>query len=195
LAQEHGLEERFNLRYYAGIGSRETPENILDLMGTIAERLYARGYTLRSGSAPGADLAFEKAVADLHIFQSSPVPAEIYLPWKSFQEKERTWIPPARDEPQPEAFEIAAAYHPRWRYLNFAAKKLHARNVHQVLGFDVMNPDPADFVICWTKMAKGEGGTGQAIRIAGGYNVPVYDLGHDQGLEELKLRVNGSFVI
>ena len=32
------------------------------------------------------------------------------------------------------------------------------------------------FVICWTKNGKGTGGTGQAIRIAKGFGIPVFDL-------------------
>ncbi len=48
---------------YAGIGSRDTPASILDLMTRIARRLSARepwGYTLLSGGAAGADSAFER---------------------------------------------------------------------------------------------------------------------------------------
>lgn len=33
----------------------------------------------------------------------------------------------------------------------------------------------SDFVICYTKGGKGSGGTGQALRIAKVYNVPIFD--------------------
>ena len=36
------------LEYYAGIGSRETPRDVLQLMKRIAAELYLRGYVLRS---------------------------------------------------------------------------------------------------------------------------------------------------
>ena len=39
---------------YAGIGSRDTPESILSLIGSIAEVLTNHGLMLRSGGAPGA---------------------------------------------------------------------------------------------------------------------------------------------
>jgi hypothetical protein len=42
------------MKYYAGIGSRETPKDILDLISKIAIKLESLGYTLRSGGADGA---------------------------------------------------------------------------------------------------------------------------------------------
>lgn len=52
--------------------------------------------------------------------------------------------------------------------------KLHARNCYQVLGADLRTP--TQFVICWTPRGSGEGGTGQALRIAKAYNIPIFDL-------------------
>ena len=47
--------------YYAGIGSRETPEPILDIMTKLSEYIYTKtDLTLRSGGADGADAAFMK---------------------------------------------------------------------------------------------------------------------------------------
>lgn len=51
------LEIGMNGKYYAGIGSRETPTRVLQLMIKAAQRLAQRGYTLRSGGADGADAA------------------------------------------------------------------------------------------------------------------------------------------
>jgi hypothetical protein len=45
------------MKYYAGIGSRETPTQMLKDMTTFATLLRLGGYTLRSGAAPGADAA------------------------------------------------------------------------------------------------------------------------------------------
>lgn len=59
--------------------------------------------------------------------------------------------------------------------LKDGAKKLQARNSHQVLGLDLNTP--SDFIICWTKGGKGIGGTGQALRIAKAYNIPIFDCG------------------
>lgn len=57
--------QKNNTLLYAGIGSRETPRSILDLMTAIARKLEALGYTLRSGGATGADTAFEEGVERL----------------------------------------------------------------------------------------------------------------------------------
>ena len=45
--------------YYAGVGSRETPLDVLKTMWKIGNYLATKGYTLRSGGAKGADTAFE----------------------------------------------------------------------------------------------------------------------------------------
>lgn len=47
------------MKYYTGIGSRETPEDIQSWMKAFAIRMQKHGYTLRSGGAGGADSAFE----------------------------------------------------------------------------------------------------------------------------------------
>lgn len=44
---------------YAGIGSRETPLSMLKTMTKVADMLAKKGYTLNSGGAIGADVAFE----------------------------------------------------------------------------------------------------------------------------------------
>lgn len=44
---------------YAGIGSRETPLSMLRTMTKVADMLAKKGYTLNSGGAIGADVAFE----------------------------------------------------------------------------------------------------------------------------------------
>lgn len=167
---------------YAGIGSRETPDDVLDLMGRFAFD-YMDDAILRSGHAPGADLAFEQGVAhgmcwpecdDVERF------VEIYLPWRSFNKEASVAVRPRLNEPTPEAMEVAAEYHPAWQYLKPAVKKLMARNAHQVLGANL--DDPVDFVVCWTPdgsldgQGKKVGGTGQALRIAHDYGIEVWNL-------------------
>lgn len=147
---------------YAGVGSRETPPEVLEIMRKAAGRLSARGLILRSGGARGADKAFE-----------SGVPAdgakEIYLPWPRYElHSSLLYQPPAQ------AFEVAAAYHPGWDRLSEGGRKLMARNAQQVLGAALDRP--ARFVLCWTKDGGPSGGTGQAIRIAAGHGIPVFNL-------------------
>lgn len=169
------------MRYYAGIGSRETPEAVLKLMRDVAYDLACRGWTLRSGCAPGADSAFEEGAFDAYTVHTGVPKPELYLPWPRFQDRRAVLV--AREEPQDEAFPIAEFFHPAWGSLKPAGRKFHARNVHQVLGYDVTAPQLVSFVLCWTKRAKGGGGTGQAIRIARHYGLPIYDLADPEILQ------------
>lgn len=163
-------------RYYAGIGSRETPEDVLDVMDSIADKLARNDYIVRTGGAPGADTAFAQG-ARFHGADK----AEIYLPWAGFEDWPSTEV--VRTAPQtPQAFEIAAKYHPAWKKLSRGARLLIARNSHQVLGHDLDNPIQSEFVVCWTKDAKGGGGTGQALRIAKDHGIPIHDLGDEKVL-------------
>lgn len=150
-------------RCYAGIGSRSAPEDVCRSMTSIATELERRWYVLRSGHADGADIAFERGVMD----QSNK---EIYIPWEGFNGS-----PSSLYHITDEMMDIARSFHPNWGKCSQGAKKLHSRNVAQVLGEDLHSL--SKFVICWTKGASGEGGTGQAIRIARHYSIPVYDLG------------------
>jgi hypothetical protein len=156
--------------FYAGIGSRETPAEICRLMTNIAIKLAQEGYTLRSGAADGADRAFELG-ADI-----DGGAKEIYIPWLGFNGSS------SKLTPTPEAFEMAEKYHPAWHKCNIGARKLHARNCHQVLGYDLKTP--VDRVICWTKDAAGGGGTGQTLRVAKGHHITIDDLG-DPEIEKI----------
>lgn len=173
-------------KIYAGIGSRSSPPEILRMMSFLSLNLIQKGYILRSGGAPGADQEFEWAAAASKLPKKQiQEQVEIYLPWASFEEKNRSWIIAKRDEPQEEAFDIAEHYHPNWKYLKQGAKKLHARNVHQIYGDDVTNPVLPRFVICWTEDGKMKGGTAQALRIAKDNKVKIYNLGIESSYDEL----------
>lgn len=150
---------------YTGIGSRETPPAVCAVMTQLAAQLSALGYTLRSGGAPGADDAFETGAAYDR--------KEIFLPWDGFNSRRSQFLPFA-PEMQKEAEYIAAVHHPNWDACNAAARKLHTRNVYQILGADLNSP--TKFVICWTKDGQASGGTGQALRIAKGREIPIYNL-------------------
>jgi hypothetical protein len=160
-------------KYYAGIGSRETPKDYLDAFELIGEYLAKKDYILRSGAAQGADQAFERGC------DKANGKKEIYLPWFGFEGSKSSLV-----VTNTEAFEIASKYHPRWDYLSQGAQKLQARNSYQVLGWNLNMP--SQFIICWTKGGKGQGGTGQAIRIAQYYNIPILDAGNFENIEDFK---------
>ena len=155
------------MKIYAGIGSRETPRPILTLFNTIGEYLAREGYILRSGAAQGADSAFEMGCDKVQGLK------EIYIPWPNFNNRFNRRIPDL--VLKKEAFEIAQKFHPKWHVLSDAAKKLIARNTHQILGYDLN--EPSNFVICYTDGGKGGGGTGQALRIAKHHKIPIWDVG------------------
>lgn len=163
-------------RCYAGIGSRETPRIMLDFFSEVAASLAVKGYTLRSGGALGADQAFERGCDTIGGKK------EIYLPWPRFEGSESRLVVNNQC-----AYDMAARFHPRWFSLKDGAKKLQARNCYQVLGYDLQHP--SDFILCWTRGGTGCGGTGQAIRIATAYRIPVFDAGKFSNDEEAKAQL------
>lgn len=162
-----------NKYYYAGIGSRETPKEVLQCFGDIARYLAKNNFILRSGGANGADHWFEKG-CDLKNGEK-----EIYLPWSRFNGSNSNLV--LNDL---KAYEIAKKFYPYWNNLKDGTKKLQARNSYQVLGYDLNTP--SDFIICYTKNGKGQGGTGQAIRIAKYYNIKIFDCGGYKNISNFK---------
>jgi len=154
--------------FYAGIGSRKTPDHVLVGMSEAARKLSDTGWCLRSGGAKGADSAFQSGVINDCM--------EIYRPSPEQQYDAELWN---------QAIEIAAKSHPVWRACSDYAKALHARNVFQVLGADLNTP--SRFIMCWTPdgaelwkdTTRATGGTGTAIRIADMYGVPVFNLANE----------------
>lgn len=161
------------MKCYAGIGSRDCPKEILVLLSKTAFWLSNKDFVLRSGGAEGCDTAFEIGC------DKANGKKEIYLPWSGFNKSKSQYV--VKDK---KAFDIAAKYHPRFATLKDGAKKLQARNSHQVLGWNLESPSL--FVICYTKEGKGQGGTGQAIRIANDYAIPVFDFGKFKSIDEAR---------
>lgn len=166
------------MKAYAGIGSRETPSNIEEIMTVTAGALEKLGFILRSGGAEGADQAFEKGVVD-------PGMKEIYLPFKGFEGSTSDLILDSFDNAQ-DAYDTVDEFHPnpfavkRWK----KSYKLMARNSYQVLGRD--HNTHSKFIICWTVGGKIKGGTGQALRIAKKLGIRVVNLGAETGISDLK---------
>lgn len=140
--------------YYAGIGSRQTPEDILKLMTVMASVFCSIGVCLRSGGALGADLAFEQGVNNNAL-------KDIYY----------------ASDATSDSFALSSRYHGGWNSLDSYSKKLHGRNAQILLGRDLQLP--VGFIVCWTPGGKVSGGTGQALRISVDYGIPVYNLADD----------------
>lgn len=162
--------------FYAGIGSRQTPDDVLHLMYDIARHLSTDGWILRSGHAPGADCWFERGAVGR---------SEIFLPWRSFNSEEAFGMnSEVFYEPIPAAYELAASFHPVWERLGRGARAMHARNAHQILGPSLN--DPVEFVVCWTPGGRMKGGTAQALRMANHYDIPITNLGVQMILDEVR---------
>jgi len=166
---------RKEMKYYTGIGSRQIPDDITILMSSIAIKLADKEYILRSGGAKGADSAFEYGC------DSIKAKKEI------FYAKDCTI----------EAMNIASQYHNAWHLCNNYVKKLHGRNVFQILGRNLKTP--SSFVICWTPdgcihhntRTQLTGGTGTAISIASMNKIPVFNLFNEKVKEHIitKLKI------
>lgn len=157
------------LHYYAGIGARKTPEEILVTFKEIGKLLVEKSYILRSGAADGADSAFEEGCVEANGLR------EIYLPWPSFNGRKSVYT-----DPSDEAMALAE-YHWKiygwrsWSDIPDSHKKLLARDVHQVLGQDLKTP--SEFVVCYTNEGKLVGGTAMAIHIAKERDIRVFNAG------------------
>ena len=154
---------------YAGIGSRETPQDVLALMTKVAKRLDELGYTLHSGGAAGADKAFEKGATKKRIFLALQATND---------DRAQALV----DEVHP--FPSALRQYPR---------DLMARNAYQVFGKEL--DAPVDFVVCWTpdgvehheQRKQRTGGTGQALSLASLKGIPVVNMANADWKDKLKL--------
>lgn len=150
---------------YAGVGSRQTPDGIVSLMDKIGGLLAGHGLTLRSGGAPGADMAFECGC------DWANGGKEIFLPWKGFNGNCSPLFSPPK-----EAEELAALCHPNWKACTPIARRFHARNCQQVCGQHL--DDPVGFVLFWAHERDGavRGGTATAVYLARRLGIPTFNL-------------------
>lgn len=157
-------------RIYAGIGSRDTPPDVQQIMRLLAARMEEEDWRLRSGGARGADAAFEAGV-------QNPANRAIFLPGPSFNGRsagrggyyDSTQLPGWQ-----QALQTVSRYHPAPERLSAFGRALMARNAMQMLGPNLDRP--ADLVVAWTPDARITGGTGQALRMAGDLGIEVRNL-------------------
>lgn len=178
------------MKFYTGVGSRETPEEYLKIMTELAMHLDRQGWILRSGGSWGADEAFQKGTQNY---------SNIFLPTNYFRKNEGIkGVHISDTEKIREAMYIVSKFnlHERWNELinskgGLTSLQMHTRNVFQVLGENLNNP--SKFLVCYTRdgatkleeMTPDTGGTRTALRLACHFNVPIFNL----ALEEHKLRI------
>lgn len=147
-------------KFYAGVGNRKAPYEILDLIKVYATVLRLKGYTLRSGGAVGPDKHFQH-----------------YAGLK----KEIIWA--LESHRYPAWYEMAERYHGGWHNCDEDARRFLARNCAIVRGYDLATP--VEFVIAWTP----GGSDSHLIRIARAHDIPVYNLASRADCAELEERI------
>lgn len=173
---------------YTGIGSRSTPQEVLEQMSKVAYWLASQGHTLRSGKAGGADAAFQNGV-EWFVYNSKVQPttrhAEIYVPWSKFGEGLWScWDYVGGSDRNAEM--IAQQLHPAWHKCSQGAKKLHTRNVMQILGANL--DKPSDLVLYYAPedaLGRVVGGTATAVKLARQYGVTTINMAHQHWREHL----------
>lgn len=150
-----------------------------------------QGEILRSGTATGADSAFEAGVSD----QANKV---IFLPWSGFNN--RTINSSIFDTSSythkilREIDDILIDIHPNFSKLSKGALALHRRNVMQILRSGLT--EPAKKVVFWAKedyTGEVSGGTRTAVMLARSLGIRTLNLYEEdckQGLVSYLLRNN-----
>lgn len=160
-----------NYSYYSGIGSRNTPPNILEVMKKIGAIAPQYSYILRSGGALGADSAFENGCDSVNGKK------QIWNPRKELV-VEHDWA-------IKEASEICLEF-PLNNMRPFI-RNLIVRNMYQILGEH--GNELSSFVVCYTPTLdptdSEAGGTRYACRLAKKYAIPIYNLRNERHLQKI----------
>jgi len=176
-------------QFWTGVGSRETPPDILLMMELIGKVLTDLGYILRSGGAEGADTAFYAGCKKSAMFEvNKPI---IYISWNGMDAYGKNWYH------DPSIGYYNAKRYPTWNIANEMAFNLrgsferlgwkgiahHTRNVFQVIGDDLHSP--SNFLICWARPKNKRkpfvhGGTATAVKLAYLRDIEIYNLYHPQ---------------
>ena len=154
---------------YAGIGSRETPQAVLDQMTEASKYLDSIGYTLQTGftykdkvtglDEEGADKAFSDGTQNKILFGPSGIRKTV---------KGATTLEKYDESVTEKSNAIVEEIHPAPERLTPGAIKLMARNTNQIFGQDLNSA--VDFILFYAQETPGsirpKGGTGQAVEMA-----------------------------
>ena len=152
---------------YAGIGARQTPQDILGYMADQARILEGKGLILRTGDAQGADKAFRDAAEH----------KLVYTPNQPIEQ----W---ARDE-------VSLVCDTEYDQMKEHTQNLLARNMYQLFGSGTSKnvKQPSKFVLYWSfpgaewdtgvhtnNYYNCSGGTRYAVRAACNAGIPTFNL-------------------
>ena len=177
------------MKYYTGVGSRETPKHILEFMRKVGKAMADKGYVGRSGGARGADTAFYEGMLDST--NLGDLDFECYLPWEGFNNyfsKQEFMINTPKLGNYLKAQDLVRDIHPAFDRLTRGPLALHTRNVYQVLGKDLTTPSTVLF--CYGKVDK-QGvvlvGTRTVYVLAKQHDIPCYNFFFEEDVD----KVNG----
>ena len=169
-------------KYYTGVGSRSTPQDVMGLMTKVAAKLESLGYVLRSGAADGADTGFESGVMN-------PLNKQIFIAWEGFSNRSSNekGVFNIKGQAVEQAEEIASSIHPAWERLSRGAIALHTRNIFQCLGPSLNKP--SKFLICYAEVDKHgtpKGGTRTSWVFAQKCGIPCFNLYLEKDKERIE---------
>jgi len=174
---------------YAGIGSRQTPQEVLDKMTEVAKYLDGLGYTLQTGftfknketnlDEEGADKAFSDGSKNKTLFG----PYGIRKTVKGIVSADKY-----NEAVTEKSSAIVKEVHPAPDRLTPGAIKLMARNTNQIFGKNLDNT--VDFVIFYapetSNPLRPKGGTGQAVEMARRKGIPTINMADTNWRAQLK---------
>lgn len=189
------------VKYYTGIGSRDTPQEVLELMKKLAFTLALKGWILRSGGADGADSYFEKGFDEAWCLRNYPDTLgesgkEIYIPWNGFNNrfhdkwKVHCFLDLSSDV-RKQAYNLVRQIPPAPDKLSKGVKLLHSRNMMQVLGKDLATS--SKFLVCWAPVIGDTitGGTRTAYELAKMNGIQCFNLNVQEDRERIERFVGG----
>lgn len=185
------------------VGSRAVTGGLSYELIKLSVVLALSGYRQLSGAANGTDtssefgakLAYDLLTKKLNLTHKGYSEVmKIFLPWNGFSGRfisEKDGYIGENKQLNQFAMQIAQNHYEAWDYSSDSVKSLMTRNVHQVLNDDLSSY--VKFVIAYTSDGVKDGsltttktgGTGQAIRIAKTYGIPVFNLGNIEDKKRL----------
>ncbi len=151
---------------YAGIGSRTITAAEEACIEQVAGELAKYDYICYSGNAEGSDQAFQRGSGGRCV---------LFLPWPGFNGSFPAMHSVVCGDTKAGSLSVRQ-YHPKPAALGRHAWALMTRNYHQVFGLGEW--PKVQFVLCCADQTGVvvHGGTGQAVRIANGHEIPVVNL-------------------
>ena len=174
--------EANSMKVITMIGSRKAPPHILEQLQAVAKYFAQSGVIIRSGKAGGMDSAALRGCLEAN----RRLPHEMYIPWRGFGVIKSGGSWDCLMGEHVGARLIAKSLHPNWSRCTEGAKKLHTRNVPQIMGKDLNTL--TDLVLYWCEEKNGQptGGTATAVNLAKSLDINTINMLHNNWKAKLR---------